>query len=40
MSPCARDCEEQMSFDYMLGAIIAVLLFGYLVYALARPERF
>jgi K+-transporting ATPase KdpF subunit len=29
-----------MSFDYMLGAIIAVFLFGYLVYALARPERF
>jgi K+-transporting ATPase KdpF subunit len=40
MSPYARDCEEHMSFDYLLGAIIAVFLFGYLVYALARPERF
>jgi K+-transporting ATPase KdpF subunit len=29
-----------MSFDYMLGAIIAVFVFGYLVYTLARPERF
>jgi K+-transporting ATPase KdpF subunit len=29
-----------MSFDYMLGALVVVFLIGYLVYALARPERF
>jgi K+-transporting ATPase KdpF subunit len=29
-----------MSFDYILGGAVAVFLFGYLVYALARPERF
>jgi K+-transporting ATPase KdpF subunit len=29
-----------MPFDYILGAIVVVFLFGYLVYALARPERF
>jgi len=26
--------------EYILGGIVAVLLFGYLVYALLRPERF
>ena len=29
-----------MTFDYWLGAGVAVLLAGYLVYALLRPERF
>jgi K+-transporting ATPase KdpF subunit len=29
-----------MTFDYWLGAGVAVLLVGYLVYALLRPERF
>ena len=29
-----------MSFDYVLGGIVAIFLLGYLVYALARPERF
>ena len=29
-----------MSIDYLLGAIVSVLLTGYLVYALLRPERF
>ncbi len=29
-----------MSFEYLLGAAIAVLLSGYLFYALLRPERF
>jgi K+-transporting ATPase KdpF subunit len=26
--------------DYLLAGITAVLLFGYLIYALLRPERF
>jgi K+-transporting ATPase KdpF subunit len=29
-----------MSLDYVLGAIVTVLIIGYLVYALIRPERF
>jgi len=26
--------------DYLLAAVVATLLFGYLIYALLRPERF
>ena len=29
-----------MSFDYLLGGGLAVLLFVYLTVALARPEKF
>ena len=29
-----------MTPDYVIGAIVAVLLLGYLFYVLARPERF
>ncbi len=29
-----------MSIDYLLGAALAVVLTGYLVYALLVPERF
>ena len=29
-----------METDYMIGAVLAVLLGAYLVYALLRPERF
>ena len=29
-----------MLIDYLLGGAVAVLLLGYLVYALLRPERF
>ncbi len=29
-----------MSTEYLIGMILAVLLTGYLVYALLRPERF
>jgi K+-transporting ATPase KdpF subunit len=29
-----------MSLDYMLGAGVALFLFGYLIYVLIRPERF
>ncbi len=29
-----------MSLDYLLGAGVALFLFGYLVYVLIRPERF
>jgi K+-transporting ATPase KdpF subunit len=29
-----------MIFDYSLGGLVTVLLLGYLIYALVRPERF
>jgi K+-transporting ATPase KdpF subunit len=29
-----------MSFEYLLGLVVAVLVTVYLVYALLRPERF
>ncbi|HEX5750126.1 MAG TPA: K(+)-transporting ATPase subunit F [Archangium sp.] len=29
-----------MTFEYVSGAVLAVLLTVYLVYALLRPERF
>jgi K+-transporting ATPase KdpF subunit len=29
-----------MSAEYLVGAIVSVLLTGYLVYALLKPERF
>jgi K+-transporting ATPase ATPase F chain len=29
-----------MTFDYVAGAAVALLLTAYLVYALLRPERF
>jgi K+-transporting ATPase ATPase F chain len=29
-----------MNFEYLSGAVLAVLLTAYLVYALLRPERF
>ncbi len=29
-----------MEKEYIIGAIIAVILFGYLVYVLIKPEKF
>jgi K+-transporting ATPase KdpF subunit len=29
-----------MTFDYVLGGIVTLALFCYLVYALMRPEKF
>ena len=29
-----------MAVEYVVGAVLAVLLTGYLVYALLKPERF
>lgn len=29
-----------MTFDFLLGAAVTLFVFGYLVYALVRPERF
>ena len=29
-----------MDLEYVLGGILSIVLMGYLVYALLRPERF
>ena len=29
-----------MAIEYLLGLVVAVLVTGYLVYALIKPERF
>jgi K+-transporting ATPase KdpF subunit len=29
-----------MTIDLVVGLVVSVLLFGYLVYALIKPERF
>jgi K+-transporting ATPase KdpF subunit len=29
-----------MTFDYILGGIVTVVILGYLLFALLRPERF
>ncbi|HXG22171.1 MAG TPA: K(+)-transporting ATPase subunit F [Methylomirabilota bacterium] len=29
-----------MDAEYILGGVLSILLMGYLVYALLRPERF
>ncbi len=37
----ATGCEDlAVTFDYWVGGAVSVLLAGYLVYALLRPERF
>jgi K+-transporting ATPase KdpF subunit len=36
----ATECEAAMLIDYILGAIVTVVITVYLVYALVRPERF
>jgi K+-transporting ATPase KdpF subunit len=38
--PTAFYVREGLSMDYLLAGITSVLLFGYLIYALLRPERF
>jgi K+-transporting ATPase KdpF subunit len=29
-----------MSFEYVVGLVLSLLLLGYLLYALLRPQRF
>jgi len=40
--PLAANVSEEsfMLIDYVLGAIVTVVLLVYLTYALLRPERF
>ncbi|MEI6883842.1 MAG: K(+)-transporting ATPase subunit F [Bacteroidota bacterium] len=32
--------SESSSAGYIIGAVVALLIFGYLLYALVNPEKF
>jgi K+-transporting ATPase KdpF subunit len=36
----SRPVETNLSSGYIIGAIIALFIFGYLVYSLVKPEKF
>ena len=35
-----QDAEEVMNTEYIVTGVIALLLLGYLIFALLKPERF
>jgi K+-transporting ATPase KdpF subunit len=39
-SPASRVIETNTPNGYVAGIIIAILILGYLVYTLAKPEKF
>jgi len=36
----SRSFEMNTSTGYIIGAVIALLIFGYLLYSLVKPEKF
>jgi K+-transporting ATPase KdpF subunit len=36
----SKSVETNLSSGYVIGAIIALFIFGYLFYTLAKPEKF
>ena len=40
MRAAATACEGIMSAEYLIGALVSLLLTGYLVFALLKPEKF
>lgn len=40
LSPKPAIASKEKPMDYIISGITALFLFGYLVYALLRPERF
>jgi K+-transporting ATPase KdpF subunit len=40
LSVLSNPVEPDLSSGYIIGAIIALLIFGYLIYTLIKPERF
>ena len=40
MYSLARRCEADVLIDYILGAIVTIVIMVYLIYALINPERF
>jgi K+-transporting ATPase KdpF subunit len=39
-SKAASGCEDVMLVDFVVAGVVALLLLGYLAYALIRPEKF
>ena len=40
LTVASKQVTEGTSSGYYIGAIIALLIFGYLLYALVKPEKF
>jgi K+-transporting ATPase KdpF subunit len=40
LSVLSEGVEANLSSGYIVGAIIALFIFGYLLYTLIRPEKF
>jgi K+-transporting ATPase KdpF subunit len=36
----SKPAEASLSSGYVIGAIVALLMFGYLFYTLIKPEKF
>jgi K+-transporting ATPase KdpF subunit len=36
----SKPVEMNLSSGYIIGAVIALFIFGYLFYSLVRPEKF
>jgi K+-transporting ATPase KdpF subunit len=36
----AKGSDGRNPMDYLMAGVVAALLFGYLIYALLKPERF
>jgi K+-transporting ATPase KdpF subunit len=40
ISALSKPIETDLSSGYIIGVIIALLIFGYLFYTLVKPEKF
>jgi K+-transporting ATPase KdpF subunit len=40
ISVLSKPVETNISTAYVIGAIIALIIFGYLLYALIKPDKF
>lgn len=36
----SKPIETNLSSGYIIGALIALVIFGYLLYSLVKPEKF
>jgi K+-transporting ATPase KdpF subunit len=36
----SKPVETNLSSGYIIGALIALVIFGYLLYSLVKPEKF
>ena len=40
LRPALTAAQKRIAMDYVIGGVMALLLFAYLIYALLRPEKF